>query len=119
LRLPEEQRAAILLVGVEGFTYQQVADILGIPTGTVRSRISRGRDALRDLMNAEPAQPADLSDGDGYRRIQPHAHRRSHTRKIARATWPLASAVSPASTLRPLRPVNPVGRPYRHSHVSH
>jgi RNA polymerase sigma-70 factor (ECF subfamily) len=64
-RLPEEQRAAILLVGVEGFTYQQVADVLCIPTGTVRSRISRGRDALRILMGAEPAQPGERTDGCG------------------------------------------------------
>jgi RNA polymerase sigma-70 factor (ECF subfamily) len=61
LQLPEEQRAAILLVGLEGFAYQQVADILGIPTGTVRSRISRGRDALRRLMSAEPGQSAERS----------------------------------------------------------
>jgi RNA polymerase sigma-70 factor, ECF subfamily len=119
LRLPEEQRAAILLVGVEGFTYQQVADVLCIPTGTVRSRISRGRDALRGLMGIESVHPAEPSDSDEYCRIKPHPHRRSHTSSIAMAAWPLASNVSPASPLRPLHPVNPVGRPYRHSHVSH
>jgi RNA polymerase sigma-70 factor, ECF subfamily len=49
-RVPEEQRTAILLVGLEGMSYEAVAEILGIPVGTVRSRLSRGREALRDLM---------------------------------------------------------------------
>jgi RNA polymerase sigma-70 factor (ECF subfamily) len=80
-QLPEEQRAAILLVGLEGFAYQQVADILGIPTGTVRSRISRGRNALRRLMDAEPGSPAERSD-DEYRPSL-HLHRRSHAAGMA------------------------------------
>lgn len=49
-RLPEEQRQVILLVGLEGMRYEEVAKILGIPIGTVRSRLSRGRDMLRELM---------------------------------------------------------------------
>ena len=50
-RLPEEQRQVILLVGLEGMSYEEVAKILGIPIGTVRSRLSRGRDMLRELMD--------------------------------------------------------------------
>src|SRR4029079_7855756 len=46
-KLPEEQRAVILLVGLEGLHYEEVAEVLGVPVGTVRSRLSRGRDALR------------------------------------------------------------------------
>jgi RNA polymerase sigma-70 factor, ECF subfamily len=42
-RLPLEQRQVILLVGLEGLSYQDAAEILGIPVGTVRSRLSRGR----------------------------------------------------------------------------
>jgi RNA polymerase sigma-70 factor, ECF subfamily len=49
-RLPEEQRQVILLVGLEGMRYEEVARILDIPIGTVRSRLSRGRDMLRVLM---------------------------------------------------------------------
>src|ERR1700676_2726639 len=45
-KLPEEQRTAILLVGLEGMPYQTAADIIGVPVGTVRSRLSRGREAL-------------------------------------------------------------------------
>jgi len=40
----------ILLVGLEGMRYEEVATVLGIPIGTVRSRLSRGRDMLRELM---------------------------------------------------------------------
>ena len=49
-RLPDEQREVILLVGLEGMSYETTAGILDIPVGTVRSRFSRGRDALRQLM---------------------------------------------------------------------
>jgi RNA polymerase sigma-70 factor (ECF subfamily) len=53
-RLPPDQRATILLVGLEGLPYAEVGALLGIPVGTVRSRLSRGRFALRQLMNVEP-----------------------------------------------------------------
>jgi RNA polymerase sigma-70 factor (ECF subfamily) len=49
-KLPDEQRAAILLIGLEGIPYEAAAEILGIPVGTVRSRLSRGREELRRLM---------------------------------------------------------------------
>jgi RNA polymerase sigma-70 factor (ECF subfamily) len=49
-QIPEEQRQVILLVGLEGMSYEDSAAILHIPVGTVRSRLSRGRDALRKLM---------------------------------------------------------------------
>jgi RNA polymerase sigma-70 factor, ECF subfamily len=45
--LPEVQRAAVLLIGLEEMTYDQVAEVLGVPIGTVRSRLSRGRAKLR------------------------------------------------------------------------
>jgi RNA polymerase sigma-70 factor (ECF subfamily) len=50
-QLPVEQRQVILLVGLEGFSYEEVAVVLGVPVGTVRSRLSRGRDQLRQLMD--------------------------------------------------------------------
>ena len=45
-QLPEEQRAAILLVGLEGMSYAETAVILRIAVGAVRSRIARGRENL-------------------------------------------------------------------------
>lgn len=45
-RLPEEQREAVVLVMVEGFGYKEAAEILGIPQGTLTSRLGRGREAL-------------------------------------------------------------------------
>ena len=50
-RLPAEQREVILLVGLEGLSYEAAAQILDVRVGTVRSRLSRGRDALRQLMD--------------------------------------------------------------------
>ncbi|WP_443478910.1 RNA polymerase sigma factor [Novosphingobium aerophilum] len=45
-RLPEEQREAVVLVLVEGFAYREAAEIIGIPQGTLTSRLGRGREAL-------------------------------------------------------------------------
>jgi RNA polymerase sigma-70 factor, ECF subfamily len=52
-RLPLGQRQVILLVGLEGISYEDTAGILNIPVGTVRSRLSRGRDTLRELLDME------------------------------------------------------------------
>jgi RNA polymerase sigma-70 factor (ECF subfamily) len=52
-QVPVEQRQVILLVGLEGMSYEDTAGILGRPVGTVRSRLSRGRDALRKLLDME------------------------------------------------------------------
>jgi len=49
--LSYEQREVLLLVGLEGMRYEQVATILDIPVGTVRSRLSRARTTLRLLMD--------------------------------------------------------------------
>ena len=58
-RLPSEQREVVLLVGLEGMDYGSVAQILGVPIGTVRSRLSRGRERLRELLGRErQSQPA-------------------------------------------------------------
>jgi len=51
--LPEEQRAVLLLIGVEDLSYQDAARVLGVPIGTVMSRLSRGRERLRRAMHGE------------------------------------------------------------------
>ena len=59
LRLPEEQREVLLLVGLEQMTYEATAGALGIPVGTVMSRLSRARERLRGLL-AGSVMPAAL-----------------------------------------------------------
>jgi RNA polymerase sigma-70 factor (ECF subfamily) len=49
-RLPDEQREAVLLVMVEGWSYKEAAEIVGCPVGTLNSRLVRGRDALLALL---------------------------------------------------------------------
>lgn len=53
-KLPLDQRQVVLLVGFEGMSYTEAASTLGIPIGTVMSRLSRGRESLRKLMNRKP-----------------------------------------------------------------
>jgi RNA polymerase sigma-70 factor, ECF subfamily len=55
-RLPEEQRAVILLVGLEGMRYDEVASVVNLPVGTVRSRVSRGRETLRMMTGLFPGR---------------------------------------------------------------
>jgi RNA polymerase sigma-70 factor (ECF subfamily) len=56
-RLPVEQRDVVLLIGVEGMSYRETAGVLDIPIGTVMSRLSRGREALRQSIAGERAPP--------------------------------------------------------------
>lgn len=49
--LPEPQRAAILLITLEEMSYEEAASVLGIPVGTLMSRVHRGRERLRRLMD--------------------------------------------------------------------
>jgi RNA polymerase sigma-70 factor (ECF subfamily) len=57
-RLPVEQREPLLLVTVEQLSYAECAELLQIPIGTVMSRISRGRVALRALLDGQPVHAA-------------------------------------------------------------
>ena len=53
-RLPVEQREIVLLIALEDLSYAEVAATLGIPIGSVMSRLSRGRERLRSLMEGRP-----------------------------------------------------------------
>jgi hypothetical protein len=82
-RLPEEQRSVILLVGLEGMRYEEVAEVLGVPVGTVRSRLSRGREALRRLIGLVPDRQAEIMMAD------PAALRRAAQRFPGRVVYPV------------------------------
>ncbi len=58
--LPEEQRAVLLLVGLEQMTYEETARVLEVPIGTVMSRLSRARERLRVLLNGDAKQASGL-----------------------------------------------------------
>jgi RNA polymerase sigma-70 factor (ECF subfamily) len=53
-KIPEDFRSPLVLVAVEGFSYKETAEILGIPIGTVMSRLHRGREAMRRLLVGKP-----------------------------------------------------------------
>jgi len=54
--LPDEQRGVLLLVAVEGLKYDEVAKVLGVPIGTVMSRLSRAREAVRTRLAGGDAE---------------------------------------------------------------
>jgi len=54
--MPDDQRAVLLLVAVEGYAYREAAELLHVPIGTVMSRLSRARAALADACDSEPAE---------------------------------------------------------------
>lgn len=57
-RLPQEQRAVVLLVGLEQLSYDEAARALHIPVGTVMSRLARGRERLRMMLSDTPPAAA-------------------------------------------------------------
>ncbi len=59
-RLPQEQQSVILLIGVEEMGYEEAAAVLNVPIGTVRSRVSRGRESLRKMTGLFPSRHSRL-----------------------------------------------------------
>jgi RNA polymerase sigma-70 factor (ECF subfamily) len=70
-RLPADQREALILVGAEGFSYEDAANISGCAVGTVKSRVNRARVRLGELMNAAPQEPKTAADAEGPERTKP------------------------------------------------
>jgi RNA polymerase sigma-70 factor, ECF subfamily len=65
MRLPDEQREAVLLVGAEGRSYKEAAQICGTKIGTIKSRVNRARNGLAELLGhgasyGEPRARGDL-----------------------------------------------------------
>ncbi|NEU10597.1 sigma-70 family RNA polymerase sigma factor [Methylobacterium sp. BTF04] len=80
LTLPEEQRAALHLVTLEGMAYAEAASVLGIPIGTLMSRLGRGRAALRAFEEGEAGDTSRESPGERprLRLVPPQRHRESN-----------------------------------------
>ena len=55
-QLPEDRRQAVYLADIEGFSYQEIAQIMGTPIGTVMSRLNRGRKQLRGILREYAAE---------------------------------------------------------------
>ena len=66
-KLPDEQRSVLLLVGLEGMRYEEVASVLDVPVGTIRSRLSRGREMLRQLMGMIPEREPEAARATAVR----------------------------------------------------
>ncbi len=66
--LPEAQREVLLLVTVEGLTYEAAADVLGVPLGTVMSRLARARVAVARQVRGEQGEPAVEPDAAAAKR---------------------------------------------------
>lgn len=81
--LSEEQRAVILLVGLEGMRYEAVAEVLDVPVGTVRSRLSRGREALRRLIGAVDDPQAERTMAQACTDARGEAPRKGGLRPVA------------------------------------
>ncbi len=77
-KLPEEQRSVILLVGLEGMSYDQAASVVNLPVGTVRSRVSRGRETLRMMTELFPSghsrSPVNVANLGSRRRQAPNGN---------------------------------------------
>ncbi|MDT9681898.1 RNA polymerase sigma factor SigM [Streptomyces sp. TRM76323] len=71
--LPADQRAALVLVDMQGYAVAEAAEILGVPTGTVKSRCARGRARLVPLLTHLRGDPVDNTGTDGGRNRTPGA----------------------------------------------
>jgi len=60
--LPVDQRETLILVGASGFSYEEAAEMCGIPVGTVKSRANRGRKRLAELLHIDETTSLELTD---------------------------------------------------------
>jgi RNA polymerase sigma-70 factor (ECF subfamily) len=63
-RLPPDQRSTLMLVTVEGLSYKQAAEVVGVPIGTIMSRLARARIALQQLLDAGAGERRSATDAN-------------------------------------------------------
>jgi RNA polymerase sigma-70 factor (ECF subfamily) len=90
-KLAPEHRQVILLIGLEGMSYEAVASILDIPIGTVRSRASRGRDQLRVLMGMEDKLRSSVANADNPATDQRAAYAYDRTTSLSASGGPIVA----------------------------
>ncbi|WP_323035312.1 RNA polymerase sigma factor [Pararhodobacter sp.] len=61
-QLPDDQREALTLVGASGFAYHEAAEMCGVATGTIKSRVNRARQRLIELLDLSPDDSLELTD---------------------------------------------------------
>lgn len=62
VQLSDEQREVLILIGVEGFSYEDAAEMCGCAVGTIKSRVNRARKRLAELMDLDEDESLDLTD---------------------------------------------------------
>ena len=62
MQLPDEQREALILVGAQGFSYEDAAEMCGCAIGTIKSRANRGRGKLAELLQLEEGEELTMTD---------------------------------------------------------
>lgn len=98
-RLPGHFHQLLVLRELEGLSYRELSDVIGIPMGTVMSRLSRAREALRSVLDTELPQPGNSSEATScavkptshatrksYEELCDDSRHRSHARVAARPT---------------------------------
>jgi RNA polymerase sigma-70 factor, ECF subfamily len=83
-RLPEPQRRAILLVGLEDMSYDEAAAVLGLPVGTLRSRLGRARERLRSMFDDRQTRAAPAHEHRRRPRSRPAAVTRGDQGRLPR-----------------------------------
>lgn len=95
-KLPEEFRQVVVLRDLDGFDYQQIAEVASLPIGTVRSRIARGRKQLRDLL--APMLEAELRGADKNPRQRDSTNNPTTPSSTTSSSSTSSSSTSPSST---------------------
>ena len=96
--IPDTQRVAVILTGVEGMSYDEISEHLNVPVGTIKSRVSRGRGALRKALHGREKSWHGRADRDLRARAAANRNRASEF-----ADGPEAGGATATSAVRAAR----------------